>query len=251
MNAIQKKKKKANVKLDTEVWRVKEKSLSTPPPSRAVPSADRGWSWVPFVCPFAQLPPPGSSVFTKLSHIPSRPVLSGLAGSADRATLSRHLAICTGASCAQTPETKGKWRVCILPRRGGDVYYAACALLGRMCDRVCYNSSVSRCKSPWHVARGQSLVPFHPYPRAALSWSVNLEVMDQRTGLRLALDPARWIPWRVASVLTTWFSKSFPLILWRIKNGGFVLSCFVFTLFTFQLKLLFHKARGQMFMMFL
>ena len=58
-------------------------------------------------------------MFTKLSYIPSRPVLSGLAGSADRATLSRHLAICTGASCAQTPETKGKWRVCILPRRGG------------------------------------------------------------------------------------------------------------------------------------
>ena len=48
MNAIQKKKKQkkkqANVKLDTEVWKVKEKSLSTPSLSRAVPSADRGWS---------------------------------------------------------------------------------------------------------------------------------------------------------------------------------------------------------------
>ena len=31
---------------------------------------------------------------------------------------------------------------------GWGVYYAACALLGRMCDRVCYNSSVSRCKRP-------------------------------------------------------------------------------------------------------
>ena len=123
-------------------------------------------------------------MFIKLSHIPSRPVLSGLAGSADRATLSRHLAICTGASCVFRPQRQKESGVSaffpgeegrapslslafflrhhtqeinppVFPEGlvahivlGWGVYYAACALLGRMCDRVCYNSKVSQCKRP-------------------------------------------------------------------------------------------------------
>lgn len=121
MNAIQKKKKKASVKLDAEVWRVKGKSLSTRSPSRAVPSADRGWSWVLLVClSFCTTPSPRElSVYQALSHSFQTSALwigwLCRQGHPEQAPGHLHRSLL----CVQTPETKGKWSVCILPRRGG------------------------------------------------------------------------------------------------------------------------------------
>lgn len=139
-------------------------------------------------------------MFTKLSRIPSRLLRSGLAGSADRATLSRHLAIFTGASCCSDPRDKRRvvclhssqgrragLRVSPWPSSSGHhtqeinppvfpeglvarivlgwgVYCATCALLGRMCDRVCYNLNVSDIRDPdtWPVANPLCLsIPTH------------------------------------------------------------------------------------------
>lgn len=134
----------------TQSLEVKGKSLSTPPRPRAVPSADPRWSWVLLVClSFCTTPSPrgarGSAFFpgeegrARVSPWPSSSELAGNQSSC----LSRR---------AGGPHCAGRW----------GVYYAACALLGRMCDRVCYNSNVSQCKRPDTRGRGQSLVPFHP-----------------------------------------------------------------------------------------
>lgn len=232
MNAIQKKKKKAlNVKLDSRSLEGKGKEpVHSPPRPGLFPSADRGWSWVLLVClSFCTTPSPRElSVYQALSHSFKTSALwigwLCRQGHPEQAPGHLHRSLL----CAQTPETKRKV-VCLhfFPGEEGRAPSLSLAFFLRhhtqeinppvfpeglvahivlggvsTMPRVlsweeCVTGSVTIRMShneTWHAATWPIIVPFHPYPRAALSLSINLEVTDERTGLRLALDPSCWIP---------------------------------------------------------
>lgn len=84
-----------------------------------------------------------------------------------------------------------------------------CALCGGRCDGLCNNTYTTRWDRHLNVAGGKSscpsdAFPFIPTGQHALSLSVDLKTMDEKTGFGLALDPLLLNSCSVGNRMTTW-----------------------------------------------
>lgn len=83
-----------------------------------------------------------------------------------------------------------------------------CALCGGRCDGLCNNTYTTRWDRHLSVAGGKSscpsdAFPFIPTGQHALSLSVDLKTMDEKTGFGLALDPLLLNSCSVGNRMTT------------------------------------------------